>query len=171
MKDADRQAQFDHWMAEHLGILHRVARAFAEGADLDDLMQELLLAVWYAIPSFRGQAKPSTFLYRVSHNAALNWTRSHRRHRHRMDQLDPAEETQHPVVHADFHDLNAERLSRVYVALRALPPADRSLILLALDGLSYSEMAEVQGLSENHVGVRLTRIKARLAAQLKEERP
>ena len=55
----------------------------------------------------------------------------------------------------------------MYEAVRALPPADRALVLLYLDGLSYSDMAEVIGISESNVGVRLNRIKKSLAAQVK----
>lgn len=59
-------------------------------------------------------------------------------------------------------------LERLYAAIRELPEVDRSLILLSLDGLSYREAADIHGISETNVGVRLNRIKARLAKSLKE---
>jgi RNA polymerase sigma-70 factor (ECF subfamily) len=61
-----------------------------------------------------------------------------------------------------------ERLERLYMAIRQLPALDRSLILLALDGMSYREMAEIHGLSESNVGARLSRLKQKLSTIMKE---
>jgi len=61
-----------------------------------------------------------------------------------------------------------ELLDKLYAAIRTLPEVDRSLILLSLDGVPYQEMATINGLSENNVGVRLSRIKQRLTKQLNE---
>jgi RNA polymerase sigma-70 factor (ECF subfamily) len=63
--------------------------------------------------------------------------------------------------------LTDERLVRLYAAIHQLKPLERSLILLSLDGLSYREMAEVLGLSESNVGVKLNRIKMQLSQNLK----
>jgi len=59
-------------------------------------------------------------------------------------------------------------LERVYVEIRLMPPVDRSLMLLSLDGLSYRDMATIHGLSESNVGVRLNRIRQKLTLNLKE---
>ena len=136
---------------------------FASGADRQDLMQEVLLAVWKAVPAFRGQAKPTTYLYRVCHNAALLWIRTEKNYRRRVEQFgsQPAE------LHSGSDTLADERLARIYAAIHQLKPLDRSLMLLALDGLSYREMADVLGLSESNVGVKLNRIKAQLTETLK----
>jgi RNA polymerase sigma-70 factor (ECF subfamily) len=58
----------------------------------------------------------------------------------------------------------------LYVAIRAQPPEQRTILLLSLDGLGYREIAELTGLTENHVGVTLTRARQKLAEQLKEVR-
>ena len=54
MSPAEQHALFATWLREHAGLLHRVANVFATGADRDDLMQELLLALWRALPAFAG---------------------------------------------------------------------------------------------------------------------
>ncbi len=60
-------------MNQHMGIFLKTACAFADSADRDDLVQEMLLAVWQAIPAFdERRCKLSTFLYRVANNRALN---------------------------------------------------------------------------------------------------
>jgi RNA polymerase sigma-70 factor (ECF subfamily) len=129
-------------------------------------MQEVMLAVWRAIPSFRGQAKATTFLYRVSHNAALTWKRTQQNYRKRIDR---AEEFAKAEVRSFEVVAPNERLEWLYAAIRSLPELDRSLVLLWFDGLSYEEMAVISGLSESNVGARLNRIKQRLGTILMEK--
>jgi RNA polymerase sigma-70 factor (ECF subfamily) len=167
MNRNDQHACFTRWMENHIAILYRVVNGFAEGADRNDLMQLVMLAVWKAIPSFRGQAQPSTFLYRVSHNAALTWRRSQRSHERRVAEAGRLVDMQPSP--AQVPHLADERLEQLYAAIRQLPELDRSLILLSLDGLSYQEMANIHGLSESNVGVRLSRIKQRLTKTLNEK--
>jgi len=165
MSPEERDACFEGWVQDHAAILYRVANAFAVGADRHDLMQELMLALWNAVPAFRGESKPSTFIYRVSHNAALTWKRGQRTYRRKLDQLAALGAAEPPGSSARERDA----LERIYDAIRQLPEVDRSLILLSLDGLSYREAAEIHGLTESNVGVRLNRIKARLAKSLQED--
>lgn len=151
-------------MRDHGAILHHVANGFAEGDDRNDLMQELLLAVWKAIPAFRNGAQVSTFIYRVSHNAALTWKRTQRTYRRKVDEFESLASTD-AAHHAA--DPSVALLERIYTEIRQLPPLDRSLMLLSLDGLSYREMAAIHGLSESNVGVRLNRARQQLANALK----
>jgi RNA polymerase sigma-70 factor (ECF subfamily) len=74
-----------------------------------------------------------------------------------------------PQVQPSHVDSPPEReiVERLYVAIRQLPKVDASLALMHLDGLSYQEMAEVLGISENYIGVKLNRIRKQLADQLK----
>src|SRR5262245_20377809 len=57
---AGDQDRFETWMRARLGVLHRIARAFAAGADQQDLLQEMILAVWRAAPAFRDESAPAT---------------------------------------------------------------------------------------------------------------
>jgi RNA polymerase sigma factor (sigma-70 family) len=161
----EQQQRFADWVQDHGAILHHVVNGFAAGDDRNDLLQEVLLAVWKSIPAFRGQAKPTTYLYRVSHNAALLWIRTEKNYRRRVEQFG-AESSQ--SFGNDPDSLTDERLAKLYAAIRQLKPVDRSLILLSLDGLSYRDMADVLGLSESNVGVKINRIKTQLTQSLKE---
>jgi len=158
MDETRRLERFHEWSEQHGAIVERAARAFARGADRDDLRQELLLAIWRAIPSFRGEARPATFLYRVVHNTALVWRRGRRAP---VESLEAVAEPAAPETGGD-----ERRLGALYAAIRRLPPVDRSLMLLSLDGVSYAEMAEIHGLTPNAVGARLTRARDRLASEL-----
>ena len=164
MSPAAHHALFAAWLRDHAGLLHRVANAFATGADRDDLMQELLLALWRAVTAFAGASKPSTFIHRVAHNAALSWRRGAATYRRRLERFatEPWPAPDPPRPGED------EALAAIYAAIRRLPPVDRSLLVLHLDGLGYAAIAEIHGLSENHVGVRLTRLRQRLTLLLQE---
>jgi RNA polymerase sigma factor (sigma-70 family) len=160
----EQQRRFFDWTRNHSAIVHHVVNGFAAGDDRNDLLQEVLLAVWKSIPAFRGQAKPTSYLYRVCHNAALLWTRTEKNYRKRVDQFGALASNDS----APYTDpLAEERLAKLYSSIRQLKPLDRSLILMSLDGLSYREMAEVLGLSESNVGVKISRIKNQLAQTMK----
>ena len=165
---ADHESLFKSWLGEHRGILARVGRSFADcSAEAEDIEQEMLLQLWISLPAFKGQSKPSTWIYRVCLNTALTWRRDDsRRRRHvesRADFGDVAAAASSPAKSAGDREI----LEKLYEAIRAMPSLDRALVLLLLDGGSYREMSEVTGMTENHVGVALTRARRRLAELMK----
>lgn len=162
---SEQDQRFSEWMKAHLGVLHRIARAFAEPADQHDLLQELLLAVWKAAPSFRGDSAPVTFIYRVAHNRAITWRKRQIGRRHRDADAHGTWELSKETA----GDPDAALLDRLYAAMRALPPLDRSLMLLALDGVGHRQIGALHGLSETNVGVRLHRARTRLTEILETD--
>lgn len=167
MQAAEQHTLFDRWLADHAAVLHHVTNGFAAGADRHDLMQELLLALWRAVPAYRGGAQPSTFIYRVAHNAALTWKRTEKNYRRQVDRFE-ADALRATRVEPATAGREQETLELLYAQIRRLPPVDRSLILLHLDGVSYAGMAEIHGLTESNVGVRLNRLKQKLSDALQE---
>lgn len=152
MPTPPRLATFEAWLHQHGAILHKIARAYTNPTDRDDLHQDLLLALWDALPFYRAEAKPQTFIYRVALNRALNWIRTRRPHVPLPDLPAPTRDT--------------DQLDQLYAAIAQLPELDRSLILLHLDGLTYAEIAQVLGLTETNIGARLTRLRQRLKEML-----
>jgi RNA polymerase sigma-70 factor (ECF subfamily) len=164
LNTTEHETRFRRWLDEHMGLIFKVVRSFADGAsDADDLLQEILLQVWLSLPSFRAESKETTWLYRVALNTALAWKRRESGFHSRRRPLELVADSLAPSESGSM----SEALAQLYEAIRALPPADRALMLLHFDGLSYNEMAEVIGISESNVGVRLNRIKRKLAEQLK----
>lgn len=160
---SDRQEElFAEIHRDHFGVIAKTAHAFApEPADRDDLFQEILVSLWQALPHFNAQAKLSTYVYRVALSCALNWKRSRRRYRQKLDHYTHVL----PALPANASPHDQERLRWLYARIHELPPVDRSLILLSLDQVPYGEIAEITGFSESTVGVRLHRIKQHLATQ------
>ena len=167
MTGQEQDTQFANWMREHSAIALRTARTFEfDNAGQADLLQEILVAWWRSIRNFPVSGNPRQWLYRVSLNTALTWQRRESRHRRVIDRAAPfaqlIERTAQPVDRVDGDAINA-----LYRAIRELRRADRALILLHLDGLSYSEIAETLGTTANAVGSRLTRTRDALAKSLK----
>ena len=164
----EQESIFRGWLDQHLGLMLKVVRGCVpQPQDQDDLFQDVLLALWTSIPSFRGEAKETTWIYRVAFNTALAWRRVERRRRQGHETYVKFDVS--PKLQPSHLDLQSEQeiVTQLYAAIRQLPKVDASLALMHLDGLSYSEMADVLGISENYIGVKLNRIRKQLAEQLK----
>ena len=161
-------AEFAACAGRHRGILLSIARNFARGADVDDLLQDMLLALWHALPSFAGRSAESTFVYRVALNTAL----THQRGVERAAPLDPIE-SDVPDTAADPPALAvlAERERAFEQALASLGRVDRSIVLMHLDAQPSAAIGEVLGMNESAVGARLTRVRRRLALALEGGTP
>jgi RNA polymerase sigma-70 factor (ECF subfamily) len=164
MLQAEQNKLFEDWMEAHKAILFKVAHAYgATHADREDLFQEIVLQLWHSVAAFRGDAAVTTWIYRVALNTALAWNRKERKHyRGRQD----FESTASLLTAQGVRD---PRLDWIYQQISELDEVNRSLALLMLEGFSYREMAEILGLSESHVGVKINRIKSALADKLVKE--
>lgn len=163
-----QDAVFAEWVDAYGGAISRLAAAFERNpAVRAELVQDILMALWTALPTFRGDANARTFVLRIAHNRAASHVVSESR-RPRTAELSAATGEQVPDESADpllgaQRRQQAQQLTR---AVAALAPAQRQIVTLALEGLAYAEIAEVLDVSVNLVGVRLTRAKAALRAQL-----
>lgn len=165
MDEGERSSRFREWHREYQGIILRIARASASILpDQEDLIQEISLQIWNSIPNFEGNCKASTWVYRVALNTAIGWGRKEKRQREKKQGL--AE---------DLHFLKEtakprnEKLEWIYDQIRRFDPIDRSLILLHLDGQSYLEIADILGISEKNVGVKLSRLRKALTKKANDD--
>ena len=165
--DPSHEALFKRWLEQHSGLVFKVARTFAASdADRDDLVQEILLQLWRSLPRFEGKAKESTWIYRVALNTALAWRRTE--HKRRAAQIPVPAIEELPEPDDPIARERDELVANLYAAIRRLPKVDAALVLLYLDDVSYREMAEVLGISETNVGVKLNRVRKTLAELMKE---
>lgn len=164
MEESEQKRIFDDWLSRHKGLLFKVVHVYAFTAhDRDDLFQEIITQVWNSIPRFRQESAVTTWLYRIALNSSLAWTRKERRRRSRTETYG---ETEPALVDSGVRR-NA-RLDWLHEEIAQMDHIDRSLTLLMLDGFSYRDMAETLGISENNIGVKINRIKARLISRSKE---
>lgn len=165
-------AAFARVIGEYGPALARLVAAYeSEPADREDLMQEVMLALWNALPGFRGECSERTFVYRVAHNRALTYR--HRAGRNRTLPLNAAVHVVDPSADPEGDATSAQRRDALLAAVAQLAPAYRQVVMLRLEGLGNGEIAEVLGATENTVAIRLTRARKALANALGtlEERP
>ncbi|WP_279325500.1 RNA polymerase sigma factor [Caulobacter radicis] len=162
-----RDDAFEAILAEHGAMLGRIAAAYeADPERRRELRQEILLAVWRALPRHRGEAPLRAFIARVAHNRAITHV-AREAAEPRRQPLDESAPSGAPDPHESFEARHMqERLAR---AVRALPLSLRQPALLTLEGFSPAEIGPMLGLNANAVSIRLTRAKAALREALDPE--
>ena len=167
MLEEDAKSLFIDWLEKHNASVIQVARAYTRGSEESrDLAQEILLQAWRSLPRFEGKSSPATWFYRVALHTAMNW---HRNDQPRQTHQQPLLEVQTvPLKGADSCEqaVQRETVEQLYEAIHQLPKSDVALVLLYLNELTYREMANVLGISESNVGVRLSRAKKALFAMM-----
>lgn len=163
------EARLARLLVEHARPLERTAASYARSAaDRADLLQDFAMALWAAMPSFRGESSEKTFVLRVAHNRALTFLAK------RAPLSEPVEDHEDSAVASSGKNPaivyeRKERSSRLLAAAVALPLGHRQVVTLLLEGLSHREIAEVLGTTENNVAVRANRARAALRVLLDDE--
>lgn len=151
-----QEREFIILLEQHQNIIHKICRVYMDDAhDREDLFQEIALQAWKAIGSFRGDARFSTWLYRVALNTAITFFRK----QHRQPS------TVFTTSFADVSESNSDieaQVQAMYRAIAQLSRIDKALVMLYLDNYSYREMAEILGITVTNVGAKINRIKTKL---------
>jgi len=157
-EDTALRARFAALLEAHGPGLRRVARAYAaRTAETEDLLQEIALGIWRALPGFRGACSERTFVYRVAHNRGISFAE-----RTRAKPAEPLEDEPSRLPDPEESLGEARRRDALWRGIRSLAPGARAVLTLALEGLSHDEIAEVLGITANNVGVRLSRARVEL---------
>jgi RNA polymerase sigma-70 factor, ECF subfamily len=168
LRDEDHKSLFMNWLGEHGSSVMKVARAYTLTSDeCQDLAQEILLQAWRSLPKFEGRASAATWFYRVALHTAMNWHRKDKPRRSRQRPLVEVQALAPASVDSAEQAQQREMVEQLYNAIHRLQKGDAALVLLYLDELSYQEMAEVLGISESNVGVKLNRAKKALSELMK----
>ncbi|MDT0603039.1 MULTISPECIES: sigma-70 family RNA polymerase sigma factor [Thalassotalea] len=167
------QEVFADWMTEHEKLLRHIITGFeAKPAIQDELFQEIALNVWRALPTFRFDSAVKTFIARIAHNVlATHVAKSVRTVKADKDLAAvPSEAEQDLTQPTPFQSLDQkQRQQRLAHAIRQLKLDQQQVITLALEGMSYQEIAEVLSITTNLVGVRLQRAKKALTQLLESK--
>jgi RNA polymerase sigma factor (sigma-70 family) len=158
--------RFDRILDANGPSLARLAASYTDNTgDRDDLLQEIAMALWQALPRFREECSERTFVFRIAHNRAIAHLARKR----------PA--TPLPVDAIDVPDpgpdpeqglLREQVGQRLAQAVRRLPVPLRQVVTLTLEGIDYAETGAILGISESNVGVRMSRARELLRKLLKE---
>lgn len=137
-------------------VLH-VCKGFVKG-DPDqakDLAQDVFINTWNALDRFKGASGYKTWIYRITVNTCLKYIRDRKDKSH----VSAEDAVQVPTSSAEEHHIASDNL---YVAIGELGEMDRLIIMMVLDELKYEEIADVVGISESNLRVKIHRIKKQL---------
>lgn len=155
---SDLERDFIAVIEKNQGLIHKICRLYGDSEeDRNDLFQEILLQLWKSYPSYRGKSKLSTWMYRV----ALYTAMADLKKRKRNPDFDKKNTSASNTADQDFD------LEHVKTGIALLNPSERALLTLYIDDKSYQEIAEIVGITENNVGVRLNRIKKKLKESIR----
>jgi RNA polymerase sigma factor (sigma-70 family) len=158
------EEDFDRVLRDYGPALRRLAWSWErDSAAREDLLQEILFALWRALLSFRGESSEKTFVFRVAHNRAL----THRfRPQQKTDDLELAAHVADSRPSPEDSAGRSQAMERLIRGLQRLPVAARQVLTLSLEGFSRAEMAEVLGVTETNAGVRLSRARKALQEEM-----
>lgn len=129
-----------------------------------DTCQEIFIKVWQNLDRFKGQSKVSTWVYRIAVNTCINVLRSAKYKRQNAEfNINQISETLEESKNDEDEIYKDQQLMAMYRCISILEPKDRSIILLVLDQESYEQIAEIMGISENNLRVKIHRIKDKLS--------
>jgi RNA polymerase sigma factor (sigma-70 family) len=148
---SSREETFASLLAANRRRLQAIARSYAWGGAEQDLFQEILLQLWRSLDRFEGRSSLDTWAYRVALNTAIVWRRRAR--------AEPHETRAKAAREAAVTSGPRDELVILDEFVSSLETAERALFVLYLENLTYRQIAEVTGLSESHVGVKLHRLK------------
>jgi RNA polymerase sigma-70 factor (ECF subfamily) len=147
-------------ISTHQRLIHKVCSMYCDlEEERRDLFQEVVLQLWRAYDSYRGQAKLSTWIYRIALNTAITGFRKQTR----RPQLTPLSDSLGGALPSYLPDHETEEKRTVlYQAIAQLSEIEKAIVMLHLEDHSYEEIADIMGITRNHVGVKLNRIKEKL---------
>lgn len=153
-----RKERFEGLLNAYAPALRRLCAAHRRNhGDQQELFQEIAMALWKALPDFRGDSSERTWLYRIATNVSLTDSARRQSKRNRevgIEEAPPAPESRD------------SRTEELFDAVRRLETVDRDLALLYLEGLTAAEIGAVMGIAEGNAAVRLTRMRRKLTAML-----
>ena len=162
------QAAFGWLVEAYQGPVYRLAlRMGLRPEDAEEAAQNAFLAAWRGLPSFRGEAKFSTWLYRLASNAAVDILRREKKYENQSDIEDLQRPDAAPSPQEQVERQDTQQAVRQ--AMASLPPEFRQVLVLRyLQEMNYQEIAQALALPEGTVKSRINRAKGQLKALLAE---
>lgn len=146
-------------LEENQNIVHKICRLYTSDEEAhNDLFQEITIQLWKAYPKFRGDAKFSTWMYRVALNTAITLYRKSKK----RVKTQEFEAVSFKIKAEEYNDQTEQQLSLMYSAIKELNDIDKALVFLFLEDRDYRDIASTIGISEVNARVRMNRIKTKL---------
>ncbi|TQV75080.1 sigma-70 family RNA polymerase sigma factor [Aliikangiella marina] len=157
---------FEATLSEHHGVISRVVSSYERNSALqEELYQEISVALWKALAKFDHQSSLKTYILSIAHKRAVSHVAKYVKEPRSVE----ISELELPGRDCPSDEMTqSQRMSQLMAAIYQLALGDRQLVTLALEGLSYKEIAHILGISVSNVGVKLNRAKTKLNQLLEE---
>ncbi len=160
------EKEFLQIIKKNQGIIHKVCNIYCDDQDdRNDLFQEIVAQLWKSFPSFREESKFSTWMYRVALNTAITTFKKTKR---RPDQNRLTFEN-FQVKDENYDTETEEEIKNLHKAVAQLTGVEKSIVLLFLENKKYEDIAEITGITQNYVRVKMNRIKKKLKKFMETE--
>jgi len=157
--DKQLEQQFVDQLEKNQNIVHKICRLYTNDQDShNDLFQEITIQLWKAYPNFRGDAKFSTWMYRVALNTAITLYRKSKKRVKTQDY----DSVMFKIESSEYDNTIEEQLKLMYAAVKQLNDIEKALVFLYLEDKSYSEISDTLGITEVNARVKMNRIKGKL---------
>ena len=155
----DLESKFLSDFEKNQNIVHKICRMNTTNRDAhNDLFQEVTIQLWRNYEKFRGEAKFSTWMYRVALNTAISLYRKSTRSVKTQDISD----FEYKIKAVDYDDTEEQQLKAIYKAIHQLSDIEKALIFLYLEDKPYKEISETLGISNGNARVKMNRAKEKL---------
>lgn len=153
------EKEFVQIISQNQGIIHKVCSIYCDSEeDRRDLFQEILAQLWKSFASFRNESKFSTWMYRVALNTAITSFKKIKR----QPDKSSLEIDNFQLAVEEYDQETEEQIKLLYQAIANLSGIEKSIILLYLENKEYEEIAEITGITQNYVRVKMNRIRKKL---------
>lgn len=149
------EKEFEQLVKKHKNTIYTVCFMFSKDSEeVNDLLQEVLIAIWQGLPTFKGQSNIATWIWRISLNTCISCERKKKKNVTVPLSMD--------VDYFEDKDADAQQVRMLYERVHQLKPFDRAIVLLWLEGIPYDEIAAIVGITTSNVATRLFRIREQL---------
>jgi len=162
MARKDLEQEFLNHIMQNEDMVHKISNIYASSyEERQDLKQEIVYQLWRSFPSFRGESKFQTWMYRVALNTAIYFNKKKIPTTSDLSNIEAEDDTSY----MEFE----EHLRKLYLAIKTLDQIDRAIIFLYLEKHSYKQIGKIVGITTKNVSVRIVRGKEKLKQIIKNQ--
>ncbi|PWW30598.1 RNA polymerase sigma factor [Chryseobacterium sp. AG844] len=159
----EQEKTFIEFFKPNQRLVHKICKIYTDNAeDHEDLFQEITIQLWRSFSGFKGEAKFSTWMYRVALNTAIILFRKPKKNERRTVDIDVSSLT---MEYEEDED-NEHKLKKMYKAIYELSHVEKALIMMYLEDKSYREIGEILGITEGNARVKMNRAKNNLKTKI-----
>lgn len=144
-------------------LIHKICRIYTDNIeDHEDLFQEITIQLWKSFPGFKGDAKFSTWMYRVALNTAITLFRKPQKQKAQTVDIDVSS----LKIEYEAYEDEEHKLQKMYKAIYELSDVEKALIMMYLEDKPYKEIGEILGITEGNARVKMNRAKNNLKTKI-----